>query len=135
MCRNYCQREKFYFTFALEIVSGGKYYYVEICKLYESVNDYVNTARGCITNIRVRGYIRPILEFEWGNLQFLDKGVGLTIEEEKEIRVSWNTGRCLRKIFRKDYKINPIFRIKGEIVRMNYKEGLKDINEELESEM
>ena len=88
-----------YFTFALEIGSGGNYHYVEICKLDGSVNDYVNTAQGCITNIKVRGYIRPILEFEGDNSQFLDKGVGLTIEVEEEIRISWNTERCLRFFF------------------------------------
>src|SRR6267154_4590343 len=128
LCRKYCQREKLYFTFALKIVSEGNYNYVEICKLYGSLNNYVNTVVGVINNLKVRGYIRPLLEIEWDNLHFIDQGTGTKTEIRKYVGVSWRTGLRLREIFQKDYKINPVFNIKGEIVRIKYQNVLKDTN-------
>ena len=84
--------------------------------------------------MKVRGYIRPLLEIEWDKLHFIDQGTGTKTEIRKHIEVSWRTGLRLRGIFQKDYKINPVFNIKGEIVRIKYKNGLKDTNGVLECE-
>ena len=89
---------------------------------------------GVINNLKVRGYIRPLLEIEWDNLHFIDQGTGTKTEIRKYVGVSWMTGLRLREIFQKDYKINPVFNIKGEIVRIKYHNGLKDTNGVLECE-
>src|SRR6267154_658446 len=103
-----CQSRKLSFTFAIEIVSNKLYYYVDVCKLHGSMEDYVNTATELIKDINIVGWLRPTMKFKWENLKFVDQITQAEFTIQNEIAISWYKGRQLGKVFREEFKINPI---------------------------
>ena len=93
-----CQSRTLSVTFAIEIVSNKLYYYVEICKLYGSVEDYVNTATEFIEDIKIEGWLRPTMKFKWENLKFVDQITQAEFTIQNGIEISWYKRRQLRSV-------------------------------------
>ena len=72
--------------------------------------------------MQLQGWIRPILEFEWDDIQFTDKVTHTTFGSKSKIAVPWYEGWKLRKMLQHKVKINPVFNVNGEIVRIRIKQ-------------
>jgi len=114
----WCKRVLLHFTFTLEIVSHSKYYYVDIVDLYGAEEDYVNTAEEYIKNVKIRGWLRPTLQFEWKNLRLTDHVTQTVIIIPNRIKLSWIKGRQLRKVLENNFQIHPIFQRQGKLKRI-----------------
>ena len=55
----WCKKNQINFKFAIEIVSQDTYYYVNLCTLNGSMDDYSVTASESIKNIKIEGCFRP----------------------------------------------------------------------------
>ena len=121
----WCKKNKCNFTLAIEIVSQDTYYYVNLCTLNGSMDDYVVTASELIKNIKIEGCFRSTLKFKWKNLTLCNQVTQVKTKITRGISVSWCEKKELMKLFQKDFKINPVFGKNGKIQRVVIKQQIE----------
>jgi len=121
----WCKKNQINFKFAIEIVSQDTYYYVNLCTLSGSMDDYVVTASEFIKNIKIEGCFRPTLNFKWKNLTICNQVTQVKTKITRGIPVSWCEKQKLTRLFQKDFKINPVFEKNGQIMRIMIKQQIE----------
>jgi hypothetical protein len=97
------------FSFQLEIANEVEYCYIHALDLSGAIKDYVVEAQDFITNIQIRGGIRPYLKFHWASLKIKDQATMNEFKIKNKLQVSWAKAHLLKRILRGSFKCNPVF--------------------------
>jgi hypothetical protein len=104
------------FKLALELTGTNRTCYISMTELMGKSGDYKITARDFIKNLRVLGWLRQEIHFQWEGVVIENTLNEQRVKFEKIASLTWKESRMIKAILEKPFLVNVVY-IKGNEIK------------------
>jgi hypothetical protein len=116
-CVHKIHRMRIETTLAIQFCSGEQNLVVAIQKVYALMTDVSVECDEFLDTIRINGYIRPTLKFDW-DARIKDAFTGVSIPVVNQVQLNPLEAYILRAVLLRRYTIEVVFQSEGKTTRM-----------------
>jgi len=109
LIRKFRHTRQSYLNLCFEFSSKEECCYVHVKKLYGAKQDYTLEAKEFIKHIKIQGWFKPVLKYDWSSLILIDNATANFIRIGNQVSLTWYQTAVLKRILRADFKFNPVF--------------------------